>query len=566
MKRKVKYLFLIVICFLIFSAPVYAKEVGLHDTPYSISKAYPTVPTESEYPTLEYGEWQATGDFQNLYENGNYVIRVRDKLGNTAYYPFKITGLAMLFEVEFIDVADDKSVLGSTTKLMSVGKLITGADLGTDSTIGKYYAGHSYESCTGTTVSAFEKNVVYRNFKAQMLNVTYHALNGDVFGSEKIRYGSNASFQSEPVKDTVSTDSETIKYTFKGWADKEGNLVSLTAVTEDMDLYPVFEEEHLVAEITIAFHYLDAKDTVVYVTGRRGEIDVPEPTKEDIEDEKGRTWFSFEYWTTADGSRVFDFGNLKSIDLYAHYSEEYVPNYESPEEEELEIEEKEIEEVEVLTETVLPSSDDTPIRFITEELESAKGIVTFTKNILDENRDTVATVAKVGISVAAISLLTYAATGFGVVQSVIFLWALYKKNKRYVHGVWLLGEDDIKYVNRFGQEVIATKDEKGYHFKTKRGKVLNGVDVRKELRKLEACRINQREFMKAIKESEVYTVFNKDVRLEFGNAQNTNKVLGFNLFGGIRNLGENVSHYSMKIVNGSKEIMYDIKQGEVGVI
>ncbi len=563
--KKIKYLILLLACVLSMSIPAYAREVGMHDTAYSISKVYTSPIAEADFPDLEYGEWQATGDFENLYENGNYVIRVRDKLGNTDYYPFKISGLRMLFEVEFIDVADDKSVLGSTTKLMPVNELTTGAEMGTDVTLGKYYPGHTYESCTGTTVSAFEKNIVYRNFKAKMYNVTYHSVNGNVFGSESVRYGSNTSFQSEPVKESVSTDAETIVYNFKGWGDKNGNLVSLTSITSDMDLYPIYEEEHLANEITIAFHYLDAKDTIVYVSGRRGEIDVPEGYKEDIEDETGRTWFSFEYWATSDGSRVFDFSNLRSTDLYAHYSEEFVPVYEAPEEEENNLEITDVEEIDVLGETD-SFEEEIDIHFDDEESDSSNGIITFTKSLLDENRDTVTTVAKVGVLAAIISLLAYTVTGLGVVQSAVFLWALYKKNKRYVIGVWLLGNEDIKYVNKYGREVFVIKDEKGYHFKTKKGKILKGVDVRKELRKLDACRITQKEFMRAIKESEVYTVFNKDVRLEFGNAQNANKVLGFNLFGGIRNLGDNVSHYSMKIINGSKEIMYDIKAGEAGVI
>ena len=64
--------------------------------------------------------------------------------------------------------------------------------------------------------------------------------------------------------------------------------------------------------------------------------------------------------------------------------------------------------------------------------------------------------------------------------------------------------------------------------------------------------------MANIKESEVYTVFNKDVRIAYGNVQNTNRPIGFNMLSGFRTLGENINYYSMKIVSGGKEFAYDL--------
>ncbi len=79
-----------------------------------------------------------------------------------------------------------------------------------------------------------------------IVTLTYHDANGEVVGNLLVDSGSFADIGYTPVK----PDTERSEFKFVSWADENGNAVDLSSVTEDMMVYPLFEEVKKKCEIT----------------------------------------------------------------------------------------------------------------------------------------------------------------------------------------------------------------------------------------------------------------------------------------------------------------------------
>ena len=130
------------------------------------------------------------------------------------------------YAVTYIDVADsiDGKELGRTTKQISYGSKVSGSDIGTDKTLGTYYDGYVYESCTSATVET-SGTVVYRIFKVHNYNISYN-LNGGSLPDGK----SNPDTYNVESSDITLNNPVKSGYVFTGWSGTDITGVS-TKVT-----------------------------------------------------------------------------------------------------------------------------------------------------------------------------------------------------------------------------------------------------------------------------------------------------------------------------------------------
>lgn len=130
------------------------------------------------------------------------------------------------YAVTYIDVADsiDGKELGRTTKQISYGSKVSGSDIGTDKTLGTYYDGYVYESCTSAIVET-SGTVVYRIFKVHNYNISYN-LNGGSLPDGK----SNPDTYNVESSDITLNNPVKSGYVFTGWSGTDITGVS-TKVT-----------------------------------------------------------------------------------------------------------------------------------------------------------------------------------------------------------------------------------------------------------------------------------------------------------------------------------------------
>ena len=130
------------------------------------------------------------------------------------------------YAVTYIDVVNNKNgkELGRTTKQISYGSKVSGSDIGTDKTLGTYYDGYVYESCTSATVET-SGTVVYRIFKVHNYNISYN-LNGGSLPDGK----SNPDTYNVESSDITLNNPVKSGYVFTGWSGTDITGVS-TKVT-----------------------------------------------------------------------------------------------------------------------------------------------------------------------------------------------------------------------------------------------------------------------------------------------------------------------------------------------
>ena len=130
------------------------------------------------------------------------------------------------YAVTYIDVVNNKNgkELGRTTKQISYGSKVSGSDIGTDKTLGTYYDGYVYESCTSATVET-SGTVVYRIFKVHNYNISYN-LNGGSLPDGK----SNPDTYNVESSDITLNNPVKSGYVFTGWGGTDITGVS-TKVT-----------------------------------------------------------------------------------------------------------------------------------------------------------------------------------------------------------------------------------------------------------------------------------------------------------------------------------------------
>ena len=180
---------------------------------------------------------------------------------------------------------------------------------------------------------------------------------------------------------------------------------------------------------------------------------------------------------------------------------------------------------------------------------------------------TIPVVSSVGGTIAAygiVSLLLKYLTGAGLTQSIICLWTLITKKRRYVKGAWLLSEQDMQYVDKYGRKLDIERNEYGKCIFSRKGKPVTGADVEQLIELLSNKKITYDEFEKRISQSQVYTSFSKDVELEVWNVKQTNTVTtkrakGFDLSKAIRNAIQKTGDYTVKINNSGKMIVINLK-------
>lgn len=126
------------------------------------------------------------------------------------------------YAVTYIDVVNNKNgkELGRTTKQISYGSKVSGSDIGTDKTLGTYYDGYVYESCTSATVET-SGTVVYRIFKVHNYNISYN-LNGGSLPDGK----SNPDTYNVESSDITLNNPVKSGYVFTGWSGTDITGVS----------------------------------------------------------------------------------------------------------------------------------------------------------------------------------------------------------------------------------------------------------------------------------------------------------------------------------------------------
>ena len=154
-------------------------------------------------------------------------------------------------------------------------------------------------------------------------------------------------------------------------------------------------------------------------------------------------------------------------------------------------------------------------------------------------------------------------SGAGLIQSIVFGYVLLRKKVRYVRGAWMMSEENVKYVDKYGRKLEVEFCGKQTVFKRK-GKILYAVNVEELVTRLQTGRISYSQFEEEIAKSEVYTAFSKDVGIEVYNVkaqsgQVKRKMVGFNLSGNIKNMMKGLGDYTVRINNNGKQIMFDVK-------
>ena len=119
---------------------------------------------------------------------------------------WSVNKYTVTYEDWFVDASNNRKVkLGSATKSVNYGTSVSGTELGTDTSSGKYYSSYSYRSATSGTVPANNNLVVYRYFYAWTdLNIYYAG--GSTQGGATVSLSTNGSNWTD-----VTNESNTIQ-------------------------------------------------------------------------------------------------------------------------------------------------------------------------------------------------------------------------------------------------------------------------------------------------------------------------------------------------------------------
>ena len=139
--------------------------------------------------------------------------------------------------------------------------------------------------------------------------VTFHNGDGSVLSTVKVVDGKTAVYRGA-TPEKAGTD--TTYFVFKGWSS------SVMSVTEDMDVYPEFEEKDITYNVTYKMG-----NTPIYVnTVKKHEASVYDTEKYEIPTQNGdvEVYYEFDYWADADGARVDLSDVVSDMTVYAHFA------------------------------------------------------------------------------------------------------------------------------------------------------------------------------------------------------------------------------------------------------
>lgn len=540
--------------------------------------------TQSGLPSTAYrytdplgavSEWSSEALIKDLIYNGDYKIEVRDNCGNVAVKTLTISNMLEKFPVTYLDVNENGEILGSTTKMVKIGQMAAGSEIGIDVATGAYYEGYDYTNCDTITVGDAE-NIVHRFFKRHYYDVRYYDEDLNLIVAEKVPYGGQAHSPEIPIKESIEDSFYVYEYTFAGWVDKNGNPISLSDIKKDTVLYPSYEEVRATRTYTVQF-IVDGEvyDTQKIAAG--GSAVTPKsPTK---------PGYAFSGW---DRSYSYISGDLS---IYAIFSVN--PSYNADSK----------PEITTQTSLYLPSESDiellanTEVEYIESKLQVEKTqasaessneknnefsewvtIINETTPFADffdpikdlytnEKTKTVAitttTVAGMAALYSVISLACSLLGGLSLTQLLIFGFVLFRKKIRYVKGAWLTDTDNIRYVDKYGRSVTAEHENGTIVFKRK-GKVLRGIDVNDLLEKLNLNKISYKEFEEIVASSEVYTSFSKNLEIETWNVKSSHgktnsRARGFNLAKNLGKIFNEAGQYAVRMTQNGKQTLFEIR-------
>ena len=457
-----------------------------------------------------WSEWQTENTFAGIYLNGTYTFEAMDTCGNVSSKTIKLTMLSQKFAVHYLDVDQNGNTIEETIEDKPLGSSVSGAELGTIATTGAYYEGYDYISCD-TAVVETSGATVHRYFKLHEFTITYMDADNNVLKTDKVPYGKTSSFGQDMSKPGYQTDQGNYSYVFKGWGNKSGDLVDTTMVKENLTLYPIYET---------VFHESAQPEDILYV-----------------EEDTGSTG----YIPDLDSLDLTTIGKMpeyieQTYEKESSNTEEIPSRYDNS-----------------LVVTNIPENK-TALNRLFETLESAQGQAVV---------KTVAAAAGTTVGLSVISLLMQLLSGTGLIQSMIFGYVLLRKKVRYVQGAWMMSEEGMKYVDKFGRKLDVEVHGKQLIFKRK-GKIYRAINTEELAEKLRTGRITYNQFEDAVSKSEVYTVFSKDVEIEVYNVKAQSgrikkKMSGFSLSNNIRNMMRGIGEYSVRINNSGKQILFDVK-------
>ena len=456
-----------------------------------------------------WSEWQTGNTFAGLYLNGNYTFEAMDACGNVSSKTITLTMLSQKFAVHYQDVDQNGNILKETIEEKLLGSSVSGAELGTITTTGAYYEGYDYISCD-TSVVETSGAIVHRYFKLHEFTVTYMDADSNILKTDKVLYGKVSTYGQDMSKPGYQTDAGSYSYIFKGWGNRNGDLIDTTAVKEDLTLYPIYE--------TLFFAAVQPEDILYFE-----EDNSPTGYLPDLDS--------------------LDLTMIGSSPKYIEQSYEKKPanSTENPLQE---------------NPLVMSQSPEKKKTFtkILSSMETQKGQTVI---------KTTAAVAGTTMGLTVVSLLMQLLSGTGLVQSIIFGYVLLRKKIRYVQGAWMVSEEGMKYVDKFGRKLEVESHGKQLVFKRK-NKVYRAINTEELAEKLRTGRITYAQFENTVSKSEVYTVFSKDVGIEVYNVKAQSgrikkKMRGFNLSSNIRSMMKGIGEYSVRINNSGKQILFDVK-------
>ena len=516
-----------------------------------------------------YTSWQTSNEFKEIYLNGHYEIEVKDKCGNIKVENISITTLSEKFEVIYRDICEDK-VLGEVVKLMPIGSSVSGAEMGIDPTVGAYYPGYSFVSCSTAIVTTGE-NVVTRIFKLNTCTITFHDAEGKVIFTDKVVYGEACGYNYTPNKDTYMDDVYEYNYTFEKWVDNAGKDVNLLKITKDLSLYPKFTE--FKTEITFAVKFVANKKTIAVEYVKKGQSVTP-PDAPEIEDLKFIEWDKdlSNIQSNMTVTAIYQKKKFGSSDDGIKEKDDYIP----PTIDYTKFKDKDdveyiVQEYQKPKEEVKPVEK--PVSVIPSQRPQKKQTVaqSIKRLYTDEKTKTAAITTTVVLGTASlwliISYILYAIGGLTLLQLFLFWLALLFKRRRYIAGAWLTEDANTRYVDRYGRRVVMEETGDG-RLQFRRGKkILRTIVVDKLLDDLNAGKITYSEFESIIKASQVYTSFSKNLEIEVSSAKSrrraeTRKVSGFSLTKCIKSALDVADEYRVRIKNGAESILFDLKYSD----
>lgn len=135
------------------------------------------------------GEWSIDGQiYNNRYrvdktshnnESGPYIthIYVYDTTGNVIVAT--INNIYLKYLVNYIDIIESTGFeLGKTSGYTNYGSIVSGSDIGSDTTTGAYYENYQYIGDTSSAVTD-QGATVYRKFKLSTICITFHDNGGN---------------------------------------------------------------------------------------------------------------------------------------------------------------------------------------------------------------------------------------------------------------------------------------------------------------------------------------------------------------------------------------------------